>query len=63
MQEPKLIIGKVVELKSQLTTMRIYLANDNTIEQVKEMLSNGDRLIRIFNKGGEIEWESKCLKE
>lgn len=59
--EPKLlIVGRSVEIKYQLSEIRLYLANENTIKQVNELLSNGARLQRVFDKAdGKVLWETK----
>lgn len=57
--QPNLKIGRVVELKKGATEMRIYLAGENTLLQVNELLKEGFRVIKIFKEGGDIIWETK----
>lgn len=57
--QPNLKIGRVVELKKGVTEMRVYLAGENTLLQVNELLKEGFRVMRIFKEGGEIIWETK----
>ena len=57
--QPNLLIGRSCELSKMGVEMRFYIAGNNTLEQIEELLKEGFRVVRIFRENGEVVWESK----
>ena len=57
--QPNLLIGRSCELRKLGTEIRLYIAGNNTLEQIEELLKEGFRVVRIFRENGEVVWEKE----
>lgn len=57
--QPNLLIGRSCELSKLGTEIRLYIAGNNTLAQIEELLKEGFRVVRVFRENGEVVWESK----
>ena len=57
--QPNLLIGRSCELSKLGTEIRLYIAGENTLAQIEELLKEGFRVVRVFRENGKIVWETK----
>ena len=57
--QPNLLIGRSCELSKLGTEIRLYIAGNNTLEQIEELLKEGFRVKKVFHENGEVVWEKE----
>ena len=57
--QPNLLIGRSCELSKLGTEIRLYIAGNNTLAQIEELLKEGFRVVKVFHENGEVVWEKK----